>query len=220
VPTSSLFSATMIGFMANNVLPFRLGEFVRPGLMRKHGMSASAALGLVAVERIIDGLLVSLLVFGAFFSLRGPQAPGWMMPTAFAALGVFSVALLFLLFALKWPEKSVRFMINLSLLPRFAPRVANVIETKVLEMIRGFAAIRDRKNLALFVLFSLGYWICNGLTVYVLARAFGLDLTLIGSFATMGLLSVGVVLPKTPGLVGQYQWFMLLGVSLYLGPEA
>ena len=28
--TDSLFSATMIGFMANNVLPFRLGEFVRP----------------------------------------------------------------------------------------------------------------------------------------------------------------------------------------------
>ena len=25
-----LFSATMIGFMANNILPLRLGEFVRP----------------------------------------------------------------------------------------------------------------------------------------------------------------------------------------------
>ena len=30
LPTDSLFSATMIGFMANNVLPLRLGEFVRP----------------------------------------------------------------------------------------------------------------------------------------------------------------------------------------------
>src|SRR5258706_7470167 len=34
----ALFSATMIGFMANNVLPFRLGEFVRPwALSRRVG---------------------------------------------------------------------------------------------------------------------------------------------------------------------------------------
>jgi uncharacterized membrane protein YbhN (UPF0104 family) len=64
------------------------------------------------------------------------------------------------------------------------------------------------------------YWACNGLTVFVLARAFGLELSLIGAFATMGLLSVGVMLPNSPGLVGQYQWFMLLGLSLYLGPDA
>lgn len=220
IPTAPMLAIQSVGFMAILALPARLGELVRPGLMRKHGMSASAALGLVAVERIIDGLLVSLLVFGAFVSLRGPHSPGWMMPTAFAALGVFSVALCFLLFALKWPERSVRFMMRLSLLPRIAPRIASIIETKVLEMIRGFTMLRDRKNLGYFVLWSVVYWTCNGLTIYVLARAFGLELSLMGAFATMGLLAVGIMLPNSPGLVGQYQWFMLLGLSLYLGADA
>ena len=64
-------------------------------------MSASAALGTVAVERIIDGLLVSVFVFGALLARRGPDAPGWMMPTALAALGVFAPRPLFLLFALR-----------------------------------------------------------------------------------------------------------------------
>jgi uncharacterized protein (TIRG00374 family) len=220
IPAGPMLAMQSVGFMAIFALPARLGEFVRPGLMRKHGISGATGLGLVAVERIIDGLLVSLLVFGAFFALGGSHSPGWMMPTAFAALGVFAVALCFLLFAMKWPESSVRFMLRLSLLPRIAPRVATAIETKVLDMVRAFATMRDVRNLSWFVLWSAVYWACNGLTVFVLARAFGLELSLIGAFATMGLLSVGVMLPNSPGLVGQYQWFMLLGLSLYLGPDA
>ena len=216
VPSGPLLAISSVGFMAILALPARLGEFVRPGLMRKRGVSASAALGTVAVERIIDGLLVSLFVFGAFFALRGPDSPGWMMPTAYAALGVFALALIFLVGALKWPEKSVQFWLKLSLLPRFAPRVAAVIERKVLEMIRGFEVMRDTKNLAIFFIWSLIYWTCNGLGVYVLARGYGLDLGLVGAFATMGLVAVGITLPNSPGLVGQFQWFTLLGLSLYI----
>ena len=216
IPTVPLLAISSVGFMAILALPARLGEFVRPGLMRKRGISASAALGTVAVERIVDGLLVSLFVFFAFFSLRGPHSPGWMMPTAYAALSVFALAMMFLVGALKWPEKSVRFWLRLSLLPRIAPRIANLIEAKALEMIRGFEVMRDTKNLAKFVSWSLLYWVCNGLGVYILARGFNLPLTLVGGFATMGLVAVGITLPNSPGLVGQFQWFTLLGLSLYL----
>src|SRR5580698_11023166 len=96
VPAGPLLAISSVGFMAILALPARLGEFVRPGLLRQRGLSASAALGMVAVERIVDGLLVSLFVFGAFFALRGPHAPSWMMPTAYAAIGVFAAALVFL----------------------------------------------------------------------------------------------------------------------------
>jgi glycosyltransferase 2 family protein len=221
IPPGPLLAISSVGFMAILALPARLGEFVRPGLMRKRGMSASAALGTVAVERVIDGLLVSLFVFGAFFALRdSPQAPGWMMPTAFAALGVFTLALVFLLSAMKWPERSVRLGLALSLLPRIAPRVAGVLEHKLLDMIRGFDVLRDHRNLGWFVLWSIVYWSANGLGVYVLALGFGLELSLLGAFATMGLVAVGITLPNSPGLVGQFQWFTLLGLSIYLGPEA
>ena len=82
IPNVELLAMSSVGFMAILALPALLGELVRPGLLRKRGdLSASAALGTVAVERIVDGLLVSLFVFGALFALRGPDAPGWMMPT-------------------------------------------------------------------------------------------------------------------------------------------
>jgi len=216
IPNGPLLAISSVGFMAILALPARLGEFVRPGLLRKHGVSASAGLGTVAVERIVDGLLVSLFVFVAFFALRGPQSPGWMMPTAYAALGIFTLALVFLIGALKWPERSVQFWLNVSLLPRLAPRLAAVIERKALDMIRGFEVMRDTRNLTIFVGWSLVYWVCNGLGVYVLARAFGLELGVVGGFATMGLVAVGITLPNSPGLVGQFQWFTLLGLSLYI----
>jgi glycosyltransferase 2 family protein len=216
IPPAPLLAISSVGFMAILALPARLGEFVRPGLLRKRGISGTSALGTVAVERIVDGLLVSLFVFVAFFMLRGPDSPGWMMPTAYAALGIFALAMIFIVGALKWPEQSVAFWLRLSLLPRIAPRIAQVIERKALDLIRGFEVMRDTRNLAWFVAWSIVYWSCNGLGVYVLARGFGLELGLLGAFATMGLVAVGITLPNAPGLVGQFQWFTLLGLSLYL----
>ncbi|HUS29589.1 MAG TPA: lysylphosphatidylglycerol synthase transmembrane domain-containing protein [Kofleriaceae bacterium] len=216
IPPGPLLAISSVGFMAILALPARLGEFVRPGLLRKRGISATSALGTVAVERIVDGLLVSLFVFGAFFALRGPSSPGWMMPTAYAALGIFALAMIFLVGALKWPEQSVQFWLRISLLPRISPRIAAIIERKALDMIKGFEVMRDTRNLAWFVAYSVVYWTCNGLGVYILARGFGLDLGIVGAFATMGLVAVGITLPNSPGLVGQFQWFTLLGLSLYI----
>ena len=220
IPAGPLLAISSVGFMAILALPARLGEFVRPALLRKRGISAAAALGTVAVERIVDGLIVSVFVFGAFFALRGPNAPGWMMATAYAALGVFSLALGFLVCAMKWPERSVKIGMAMSMLPRIWPRGAAAIERKVHDMITGFHALRDARNLSIFVAWSLVYWSCNGLSVWVLARGFGLDLSLVGAFATMGLVAVGITLPNSPGLVGQFQWFTLLGLTLYLGHDA
>lgn len=220
VPTGPLLAISAVGFMAIVALPARLGEFVRPGLLRRRGVSATAALGTVAVERIVDGLLVSLFVFAACFALRGPSAPEWMMPTAYAALAIFTSALVFLVLARRWPEPTVRWSLRLTLLPRVAPRVAALIETKLLQMIRGFDVLADRKNLAAFTAWSVVYWAANGAGVWVLARAFGLPLSPVGAYAVMGLIAVGITLPNSPGMLGQFQAFMLLGLTLYLGSDA
>lgn len=221
LPGGQLLAISSVGFMAILALPARLGEFVRPALLRQKGhLSASAALGTVAVERIVDGLMVSLFVFFAFVALRGPDAPGWMMPTAWAAIAGFAVLFVFLVFAMKQPRATVRFALRASLLTRLAPRIAGVLEQKLLELIRGFEVLKDGKNLAAFLAWSLAYWIANGFSLWVLALGFDLELSLIGAFATMGLIAVGISLPNSPGLVGQYQWLAMLGLSLYLGSDA
>jgi len=217
VEPARLLAICSVGFMAVLALPARLGELVRPALIRKRGeVSATAALGTIAVERISDGLMVSLMVFVMLFVRRGPQAPGWMMPTAYASLGVFSAAMIFLVFALRRPEATVRFATTVSLVRALSPRTADAIEASLLKLISGFVVLEDRKNLVVFELWTAGYWIANGVSLYVLARGFHLELSLAGAFATMGLIAVGIILPNAPGLVGQYHLFARLGLLLYL----
>jgi uncharacterized protein (TIRG00374 family) len=212
-----LMAVSSVGFMAILVLPARLGELVRPALIRRKGhVSASAALGTVAVERIIDGLMVSVIVFGTFIAIHRADSPGWMMPTAYISLGVFAVCLVGLLFALRWPDWTVRTFLSVTLLSRFAPRFAAKLGAKLHELIRGFAVLKDRKNLASFLLWTLAYWVANGVSCWILARGMGLDTTVTGGFAIMGLVAVGITLPNSPGMIGQYQWLTMLGVSLEL----
>ena len=217
LPAGKLLTISSVGFMAILALPARLGEFTRPFLVRQKGkVSASAVLGTVAVERIVDGLVVSFLVFGCCFALRGPRAPSWMMPVAYASLGVFVGAMTFLLLALRWPKATCRGAVTFSGLRFVSARAATKVEDKLEHMISGFLVLRDRRNLAVFVLWSAAYWLCNGLSMWVLARGMNLSLPLVGAFATMGLVAVGITLPNSPGLVGQFHWFTMLGLSLYL----
>jgi uncharacterized protein (TIRG00374 family) len=212
-----LLAISSVGFMAILALPARLGELVRPALIRRKGhVSAAAALGTVAVERIVDGLMVSLFLFGAFFVLQGPDSPRWMMPAAYGALGIFGAATIFLIFALRRPEHTVKLAVKLTLVEKASPRLARRIEEKLLDMISGFNVLKDGKNLAVFLAWSLAYWVCNGLSMYVLAQGLGLPLAVVGSFATMALLAVGITMPNAPGLVGQFHAFTLMGVALYL----
>ncbi|MGN6675794.1 MAG: lysylphosphatidylglycerol synthase transmembrane domain-containing protein, partial [Thermomicrobiales bacterium] len=68
----ALFPVVVIGYMANDILPWRLGEFVRAYALReREHVPASASLATIAVERIFDGLamLCFLLVASVFIPL-------------------------------------------------------------------------------------------------------------------------------------------------------
>jgi hypothetical protein len=62
-PLAPLWHATAMGFMANNVLPLRAGELVRPFVVaRIAGVRFTTALASIAVERIFDALTIVLLL--------------------------------------------------------------------------------------------------------------------------------------------------------------
>src|SRR5215471_4178050 len=66
-----LFAITMIGFMANNVLPARLGEFVRAyALGRSESLSPSLPFATIVIERIFDGFTLLLFLVGGLSFLQ------------------------------------------------------------------------------------------------------------------------------------------------------
>ena len=230
-----LFAISSVGFGAIILLPFRLGEFVRPFLIADPApapgapagaprLSASAAFGTVALERVVDGLLVSLFLFISFWFLADrPGSPGWMMSMAYTALGVFGGATVFLVAGLARPALAVDLALKLSLISLLSRRLGGrwtrieaTLRGLLDGLIRGLSALFQARCLTAFVVLSLLYWIFNGLGFWLLARAFHLDLPLWHAYAICGVVVVGIILPTGPGLVGNFHEFGRLGLQLGL----
>ena len=86
---SHLFSATMIGYMANNVLPLRAGEIVRAYVAARHGAeSVWTSLATLVVERLLDALSLVVVLAGLMLAMPVPRELQW------AGLGLLAIDLL------------------------------------------------------------------------------------------------------------------------------
>ncbi len=73
IPLLRLFSILSIGYLAIHVVPLRMGEFVRPYLLReKEGIPFGAALAAVFLERLVDVLMLLGMLFIVAFGVDLP----------------------------------------------------------------------------------------------------------------------------------------------------
>jgi uncharacterized protein (TIRG00374 family) len=219
VPLKRLLPISSAGFMAILALPVRLGEFVRPYfLTRERGINVrmSSALGTVAVERIIDGLLISILFFGAYLVSAGDHFTRELRVGAWLSIVGFVALTSFLALARVWPERTISFALRLTLLQRFAPKRAHQVGDKLRALISGFDALADRRNFGIFLAQSIIYWGLNGFGMWLLAREMGLPISLGAAYVTMAFTGVILSLPNSPGLVGQFHLAIKLGLLGYL----
>jgi uncharacterized protein (TIRG00374 family) len=218
LPPGRLVAISSVGFMAILALPVRLGEFVRPYYVVRGGQSRmSAVLGTVAVERIVDGLLLSILFFGCYAAAGGTgEYHGILRVSAWVSLVGFLCLTLFLAASLSWPERTVRLVLKLTLLAHLAPSLGERIADKLRALIQGFRVLHDAKNLIPFLLHTVLYWGSNGLGMWLLARAMNLDISLQAAYAAMAFTGVIISLPNSPGLVGQFHFGILRVLEAYV----
>lgn len=217
IPLSRLLPISSVGFMAILALPMRLGEFVRPYYVAREGhVRMSAALGTVAVERIIDGLMISILFFGSYLASADSVFSPELRLGAWLSLAAFLALTTFLALALVRTDLTIRLFLKFSLLQRLAPARAAQVGDKIRSMISGFRVLGDGRNLTLFLAHTVAYWGCNGLGMWVLARYMGLPISLGAAFATMAFTGVVLSLPNAPGLVGQFHAGIKMALGAYL----
>jgi uncharacterized protein (TIRG00374 family) len=223
LPLGRLLAISSVGFMAILALPVRLGEFVRPYYVVRSGHSRmSAVLGTVAVERIVDGLLISVLFFSCYLGSGGADGGHYSAPlrvAAWVSLIGFVTLTLFLAFALTFPARTVKLVLSLTLLAHLAPSLGHRLADKLSALIQGFRALREPRNLLPFLAQTILYWGSNGFGMYLLARSMQLDISLAAAYATMSFTGVLISLPNSPGLVGQFHAGVLAGLGAYLPVE-
>ncbi len=202
---NTLFAIVFAGFMAIMVFPLRMGELARPYLISTRGqISMSAAFGTIAIERVLDGLILSGVLTVCLLAVpRGTETPLWVNTAGVLTLGIFVTALLVLILLL-WRGATVIDVLEKlgrRVWPSFATKVAGVLR----EFLSGLSALPNRHHLLPFVLLSLAYWGINGVGMWFLAWSGGLPVTILSGFTIMSVLGVGILIPTGPGHFGNFQ---------------
>jgi len=229
----------VIGFLFNNILPGRLGEFVFAYLLgAREGVSRTASFAVVVLSRILDGItIVAFFLFGLFAFLKvGGQDPGQagqMVEVAGMQLsrhdllgkvylagiggailfGLVSAAC-FLLIA--WQDLAMKLVDKmLAVFPaRFSEKGRQALE----KFIAGLGILKDPGRLFGVFLFNFVPWGLELFTYYFGGRVFGLELTLRESALIMGMTNLAMILPSGPGGLGLFEWGGMLVMAL-LGVE-
>jgi uncharacterized protein (TIRG00374 family) len=203
VGMKSLFSSVMIGFMANNVLPARLGEFIRAySLGSKEKMSRSATFATIMIERIFDGF--SLLFILWLSLLMYPEFPGWVKNASNLFLLMNIVTLGFLVLIEVKRELAVKFFnFIFRILPSsLSSRGAEIVD----KFISGLAVFRNVPSLLWILGWSIFIWVVVGISNYFIFMAFDQHPAIFASFILLGIVSLAVMLPSSPGFVGTFHY--------------
>jgi glycosyltransferase 2 family protein len=212
VTTGETYRATMIGFMANNVLPMRLGELVRAySIGRSAGVSKSAAFATIVIERAFD-LLAILLLF-AFVVLRfSMHLPAWAKAAGYVALagcgGLFLVMGLF-----RWQRE--RTLAGFTRMIGWLPeRLRNRVTGLMHRFLVGLEVLSRAHRLIWVTVLSLATWLAVALSFLFTAFAFDLPRPWEISLLLVVLTALAVMLPSGPGFVGTFEMGVRYGLTM------
>lgn len=211
---SGLFSATMIGYMANNVLPLRAGEIIRVYVVARRGAgSIWTALATLVVERLLDALSLVLVLAGLFLTIPVPRKLQW------AALGflVVDLAAMGALAVVAWKPATGRALIAqlAGRWPAIERRLARVFEA----FVRGLTVTWTPRHLFPIFAISVLLWLLYALVAWTALRAAHLSLPLSAAWAVLAFVGLGVSLPSAPGFVGVFQAATVLALALFGVPR-
>ncbi len=223
LPAAPLWHALAIGFMANNVLPVRAGEVARAYAARTMtGVRFSTAIASIAVERVLDGVtLVVLLFVGAWWGGFSAETTigGVTIGTVLRGAGVIFGALLVVsLVVVRRPQLALgvsRRAVGWLLSPRWTIRVMEWLEG----LVKGLEGLRTPGRLAAVLLWSVAVWGTLAASFWAGFLAFNIDVPWSAALVTQAFVAFGVAIPSSPGFFGPFEALVRVTLGLY-GVEA
>lgn len=219
-----LHGSGLFSFFVVLMLPLRLGELSRPLLLARSdapGVDLPEAVGAIAVERALDGLIaVAMLFLG--LSLATPIGDDPLVAERLAYVSqfgrlfglIFAVALAVLMVVARKPGGPGRLVRALLGTGSFATRLAEIAD-KV-----GAALTplwRPRQGVP-FVLWSVAYWGVTVLQAWTVLLATGVEVGLAEAAATVAIVALSIQLPGGPAQAGSFQVGVAVALSLFAGP--
>ncbi len=204
IPFSKLLASTCIGFMANNVLPLRLGEFVRAYSLAsgKTEITKSASLATIFVERMVFDLVALLLIFGGVLYFSDLILDPKMLHGLNIAIGIALVGIsIIIILALKPAQTGHLLTKYLFFIP---PSVKESIESIIIKFSKGLEFLTNIKSVISVGIQTLLIWLLMGFSNIFIVFAFDLDLPIDALYVILVFVSISILVPSSPGFVGVY----------------
>ena len=197
VPVMTTMGSLLVGYLANNVLPARLGELVRShDLGERTGISRPTILGTIVIERVVDTVVVVVIAAIAILvlSVRGIVASAVLVGLAVTALLVVAIALGLAAHRLPGADRAREFVARW-------PRVHDLMR----RLRDGLRVASDVRTMSVAVALSVGSWSCSVLAFAAAAQSVGIQPT-IGQAALLAAgINLATAIPAAPGYVGTFE---------------
>jgi uncharacterized protein (TIRG00374 family) len=194
------FTAILAGYVTNNIFPFRLGELVRIDLLARAGeISRGSTVAVVALERLLD--LISFLILFALvvpllaIDLSGDRRLAWL-------LGAIVGALLAVAWITANPSRFPGVVVFFS--RPFSPRLQAWLFQKSQRFVDGLSALRSSRAVVEALALTFAIRLVGMLTIQCWLWAFGIELPLYAPLIVMVFLSIGTMVPSSPGFIGTF----------------
>jgi uncharacterized protein (TIRG00374 family) len=211
IGTNRLFVATVIGLMANNVLPARLGEVVRAHILgRKEKISRAASFAAIVYERIVDIFALLFLLWIMLLRLSGPE---WLRASGIWLLLLNALLFVAILIVVRHRDGFLSLIMRL-MAPLKSSLRARILETAT-SFINGLAAAGKASMLLPIVLTSVLVWGLAIVGTYFCIEAIGLDVPFAASLSLVVIVSMGTMIPSAPAYIGTMQYACIISLALY-----
>lgn len=208
IPYRRVLGFTYLGYLANNVLPARLGELVRVhALGEREGLSRTTVLGTVVVERVIDTVMVVSIAAGSvvILSARGLMTSAVLLGFAFMTLLLVGLGLAVAAHRLPGAARAAAFLERWPRIVELGRRLHD-----------GLSVVSRPRIVAGALVFSTVSWAASIITFLAGGQAVGIELTLAqGALICSGVALVTIV-PSAPGYLGTFE-FTAVEIAAGLG---
>ena len=208
VPTRDMFPIVAIGYMGNNIYPARAGEVLRAVVLkRRAGVSVSASLATVIVERVFDGVVMLAFVFLNLPELARLQVTsgfvGSIQTLAIWGALIFSLVLAFFLLAAMFPLQAERTVDWLAL--RLVPgRFHASLTDLAYRFLSGLECLRSPREALMIFLTSVVIWLLETGKYWFVMLAFPFQVSFFTLMLMNGIVNLATTIPSAPGYVGTF----------------
>jgi uncharacterized protein (TIRG00374 family) len=201
---AQVFHGLLVGYAANNVLPARLGELVRADFLgRRQNLPWLSVVATIVVERLFDVVIFIGFAIAGIAALHNSQDKriGPIMHTVeLVAVGCVLLASLLLL------------LVRLRHKP--LPASFTFLEEKLRSLTEGLHLITGAPEVALLAAATIVVWTADTGSIWLLAQALGVSLTLMPMLLVMGMSCLAALIPAAPGNIGAQQYALVLAFQL------